>query len=622
MASSPPKKKTKYDVEPGVLSGAKSASELAKGEDSDAAFTIHPTPLTSFFPRPASVQNDESDSSAILREANSQNLDMTVAAMTSLRFALSEKAYRNGIYRQLTGKKYNLETVPGTRKRFSYEEMNLIGLFLAFVDANAATDKISAEERDELSRMLRRKEHGLKLTTTSLPDFAFLRYVNGSYEFVLGEVKHASCYSRQNAMQKAVCYLQALLYFLRVKLGLPVTTIYGFALCGSKCSGIQSSIIRPRYAVGFMKMTAPTTLDGRCVVQSYWKEFGAFDSSGLKLLIHFLKCGNSYQYDRIGMTGTNVWGLRRDLGKRCPSLFIIPVSLWEDTADRQLVLNGTLAAVFQVSQHGATQLLEMIAENEDPSRHATRADTLIGRAFLELLNGLDFKDEMVYVKIHTTETVQHLMSSSFSGIWDVLLAAGESSSAIADFFQTYPLKPPTFSKCSFIVMYDRGESLRHADLSSYYKNFSVARPELRELKSDMEELAEFCFHGDMLPHNVGVIKGKLTLFDYDEALPEESDPPRRVIPDQVNVYRRLSYPNILRTDHKKEYSYIQFSLIVRFMAESLDCSASESTNLMAMCSCHDELADMLDFDVLTDELQLQILPKVTELVAIVDSILY
>lgn len=626
MASSPPWKKTKYDVEPGVLSGAKSASELAKGEDSDVGFSIDPAPLSRFFPvpvpAPASVQpeHEESHDSDIRRQANAQYLDMTWGVMTTLHFTITENAYRNAIYRELTGKKYNLQTVPGTRKRFAYEEMDLMGLFRAFVEMNAVSGNISTEERDELFSRLRRKEHGLKITSgTSLPDLSFLRRVNGNFEFVLGEVKHASCHSRQNAQQQAACYLQALLYFLRVKLGLPVTTVYGFAICGSKCSGIQSTFMHPKYAVGFVKLIAPNTLDGRFEVQSYWKESGALDSSGLKLLIHFLKCGNSYEYDPIGSAGTDVWSGRRVLEARCPSLYTILVSLWQDTDGRRLVVTQSLAAVFRVSQNAAEQLLNMIVAEADGEPDL--ADTMKGKAVKASLHELDFNAGFVYIKIHTTETTKHLMSSTFADIWRILKEFQGTSSAISDFFQTYPIEPPSFSNCSFVVMYDRGESLRHVNLGNHFENFSSARPELRALKLNVEELEKFCFHGDILPHNVAVDKGKLTLFDYDEALPLKSNPPRRVIPDQVNVYRRLSYPNVLRKNNKKEYSSIQFSLTVRFIAESLDCSDRVSKNLTQLSSCHETLADMLDFDILTDELQHRIWRHVQELVAVVDSIL-
>lgn len=87
------------------------------------------------------------------------------------------------------------------------------------------------------------------------------------------------------------------------------------------------------------------------------------------------------------------------------------------------------------------------------------------------------------------------------------------------------MEPLLFSMCTFIVMYNRGESLRHVDLSKRFEDFSDARPKLLLLKSNVEELAKKCFHGDILPHNVGIDEdGNLTLFDYDEARGLQSHP--------------------------------------------------------------------------------------------------
>ena len=252
MAASPPRKKPKYsyDVEPGVMSGARSASELAKGQGSDAAFDIQAAPLHEFFPDSTSAEGglhvvDESVSEPrILSEANRRKVNIKIGP--AIRFAINEKAYRNAIYRQLIdNKKGNLETAPGTSERFTYKEIDLIGLFQAFLEVNAtggngdsALTRINSAEKEALGSSLRQKEHGLKITTTSLPSFSFLRHLNGVVEFVLGEVKHASRYTWEHAEQQTACFLQALLYFLRVKIGLPVTAVHGFTVCGSKCSGI------------------------------------------------------------------------------------------------------------------------------------------------------------------------------------------------------------------------------------------------------------------------------------------------------------------------------------------------------------------------------------------------
>lgn len=613
-------------TEPGVISGALSASVLAKGEDSEEAFDIKEVPLLHFFPnQPQGQKDDETSLTAILREANLK--DVAKYTMTVQRLALNENQYRNSVYRQLTAAdKYHLETVKGTSKGKTYHELDLIKLFEAFVEANEG--RISTEESKEIIDQLNREEHGLRVTTTSKPDLSFIRLIPGfGKQFVLGELKHASNFTKRIAEQQAALYLQGFLFFLRVKLGLPVKTIYGFALCGAKCSGFESKTLDPKYAVGLIKITAPDSLEGEFVVESHWEHFGAFDSSGLKLLIHFLKCGNSYEFyqtpeQQQAAPNASVWALRRPPLMRCPSLFTIPPSLWDDTNERQLVVNGTLAAVFRVfSIDAAKQLLDNIVLKDESN--IVQQDK--GRVCSDRLDQLQF-ESYIYVKIHTTETIKKLKTATFQGIWKSL--SGRNHSAISDFLQTYPVEPPILTKCSFIVMRNRGNPLLAVDLATIYTNFSGVKPFLSSLKAEVGELGRYCFHGDMLPHNVAVsaTTRKLTLVDYDEARENvDKTVPRRLIPVKSNVERRLSYPNVLRKDQKTQYSIIQFSLIVRFVAETLSCSDSQQKLLGNLTSCHERLADLVDIDdtkgTISQETVNAILMQVKDLVNHVDALL-
>ena len=287
-------------------------------------------------------------------------------------------------------------------------------------------------------------------------------------------------------------------------------------------------------------------------------------------------------------------------------------------------MNGTPAAVFQVCSHDAAkELLDSVVALDGPDL----IQKTQGQVVKSALNELNFETGYLYIKIHTTETIPKLNTSMFNNFWNALKQQSHPSVAISDFFQTYPVEPPNFSNCSFVVMHCRGESLRHVNLAKRYADFSCARPNLLALKEDVDELGQFCFHGDMLPHNVAVAKkGKLPLFDYDEALRvNDTNPQRRVIPDQRNVYRRLSYPNLLRKDKKNEYSAIQFSLIVRFVAEALPCSDSQLTSLEGLTSCHETLADLVDVDerkiIVSEEMLEVILQHVQELVTFVDAML-
>ena len=92
----------------------------------------------------------------------------------------------------------------------------------------------------------------------------------------------------------------------------------------------------------------------------------------------------------------------------------------------------------------------------------------------------------------------------------------------------------------------------------------------------------------------------------------------RLFQDKATVLR---YPNVLRDEYQKEYSAVQFSLIVRFIAEALECSEREKSSLESLCKIHDDLANKM-YDVEHDKGEKeQILPLVDELEGIVDSML-
>jgi len=89
----------------------------------------------------------------------------------------------------------------------------------------------------------------------------------------------------------------------------------------------------------------------------------------------------------------------------------------------------------------------------------------------------------------------------------------------------------------------------------------------------------------------------------------------RLFQDKATVLR---YPNVLRDEYQKEYSAVQFSLIVRFIAEALDC---EMESFQSLYNIHEKLADAMN-KVLRDQLRTkQILPLVDELKVAVDSML-
>jgi hypothetical protein len=130
----------------------------------------------------------------------------------------------------------------------AYREMELKAHFMKF-----------GEKFEEFKEKLviHDKEQGLLVTTRSRPDLCVLRKLPERHtEVKFGEVKHGQAYSKNSASRQALLYLHGLLYFYRVKLGIPVDTVYGFVICGHKCRGVKSD----EYAVGLLKLTSPQGL--------------------------------------------------------------------------------------------------------------------------------------------------------------------------------------------------------------------------------------------------------------------------------------------------------------------------------------------------------------------------
>ena len=82
------------------------------------------------------------------------------------------------------------------------------------------------------------------------------------------------------------------------------------------------------------------------------------DPRPLQLVIDFLKHGKRWEFD----SDDTVSSLPPE--RRVSVLFTLPTSLWTDTDDRTLVLNGTMAIVFRVNKSGLQDLFAHHFETE------------------------------------------------------------------------------------------------------------------------------------------------------------------------------------------------------------------------------------------------------------------
>jgi len=245
---------------------------------------------------------------------------------------------------------------PGEGKEDEFYELDLGTLFNSV--AGDLGDGVQLMERMELN-----------VTTTSLSVLKFITEAFG--ELKLGEFKHKRIYSRLDASTQCFLYLHRLMYYLRVKQGIPVAAVHGFGFCGHKCRDQRSLKVEERktnnnstdrvitpgeYSVGFFKLSAPTKLGALYKAQQMWKKFGTDDVSGVKLCLHFLKSG--------AMSDMRERSIRNEACvTRSPSLFALPRSYWRDTATRRLVVNRTASIVFQLSLQEIGKLVGEFAEN-------------------------------------------------------------------------------------------------------------------------------------------------------------------------------------------------------------------------------------------------------------------
>ena len=192
-------------------------------------------------------------------------------------------------------------------------------------------------------------EQGLLVTATSKPDMMVLNPISNEgkqklYELIQGEFKHAATYNMRNAERQCFAYLYAALYWFRVVQGFPLKSVYGFGVCGHKCSGLE----KDTYAVGFFRLTAPSNLGEECKAEKCWLPSSTTDQTGLKLLILFL---TSPKPENILSSDCEVGRVKEGF----PALLSAPYKYWKHPG---LVRNGTRAIVFHLNFQDMLAMLE------------------------------------------------------------------------------------------------------------------------------------------------------------------------------------------------------------------------------------------------------------------------
>jgi hypothetical protein len=436
-------------------------------------------------------------------------------------FPASSNVCGNNIIRLPRARKTNVKVQ-------KYEETNLKNLFAEF----ERVQFMLGSGGQDLERIML----GLPVTTTSLPDAT--QYDGDQMRF--GEFKNKDVYTTMHASTQNFLYMIALMYWLRTGLGMKVETVYGFGFCGCKCDGHNGR----KYAVGLFKLSLPAKLGGQLKAEYLWKYGEIDDKKPMQLLVEFLKNGHR-------------WNLAAPFHPTIPTSYIparlmLPSSLWDNTASRELVANGTMAIVFRCSPEAVIDLL---------TNHVDRKlldDRSWGKFRKDILNCLNIRwnairqvfggksNEKFYVKVVNSTTLMRTFSSDpFQRRYDIL------TSQHPDVRRTYPVRPFCSKSASVIFMRDRGRPVLNTNFSD---TSSVCKAFLPILKL-ADSLSDSVPHGDALPHNfVHDETGRdMHLIDMDECVEVEDLVQRNADDDWLGT---LSYPNLLRS-FPQEYTRSQ-----------------------------------------------------------------
>ena len=378
---------------------------------------------------------------------------------------------------------------------------------------------------------------GLPVTTTSKPDLVPLDNggADGASQLWMGEFKNHQNYKEENARSKCLMYLIALLYWLRTVIGRPVESVYGFYICGCRCSDQGGET----YCVGLLKLSAPQYLGDQLRAACLSKMAFVNDPLPLRLIIHFLKNGKGWTTSPSGP-----FSIRNPV----PCYFVLPTSLWQDDGERKLVLHGTLSIVFHITARGLKDLFQSESSHFQELAHNASWQ----RYSEDLVNKVNTEDPTkYYLKVRTKNSSwQSMPMGAMHDVWDLLTESQDTSVAISDLYIDKPFVTETFG---LVLMRDKGSRIREVALDFNRKILK----EFSKIRKTAIALNKILPHGDILPHNLvfDMTTQEMTLIDMDEGV-ERTDTDTTHILKRKNTYLEtdydwfiaISYPNPLRNN--------------------------------------------------------------------------
>ena len=465
---------------------------------------------------------------------------------------------------------------PATRRHlnrgtsFDVQEQNMPNLLNSH-----GNDVFGEEERPK--KKLRRVAPGLPITMSSLCDVS-VRVKSGGQkyqdELVVGELKHRGEYAKSQCEKQALIHMSAVFYWLRVTMGLPAQSVYGFAVCGPKCKDIDF------HSVTLLKMSAPACLGGEFIHEKN-SHFASHqnDTTPIKTLVQFLKNGNR------GMSSV---GDPLPLDRRGPFCFALPLPFWgANTPDYELVAGGTVAIVFRATWKGVSELL---ADNQS---YKKIFEQQVGLSFeiIEKTKNL-FRQQRFphYVKFQVN-VVSHGTTHDFCK-----LDRNEISDELKN---TYPLEPFANDDAYCLIMRNRGEPAQEIKFSS----FDQLKTAFKRIWDTALELCKILPPCDTLVHNMVYDGQSLHLIDVDEGRKFGDEIKERIFDEDGGGKNgtSLMYPNLLRSRHN-ECALVQLavSLLTIVVMNKDVMKKTDSDDQKRLLDLEQNLEELLNALISTD----------------------
>lgn len=386
-------------------------------------------------------------------------------------------------------------------------------------------------------KKLRRVSLGLQVTTSSLCDVSVhVDTGNGGdhqyqVELAVGELKHRDTYTTAQCIAQASLYMQTVFYWLRVELGLPVRSVYGFAVCGPRCSDVE------HYTITLLKITAPAKLGDPFIYERHTLVASSLrDKVPMETLVNFLKHGHR----SLANLGTSVPGTRR-----APTFFSLPLSFWHDLSpEYKLVRGGTVAIVFRATWKGVQLLL-----SNNPLYRPLLLETGWGFRLSEWTRNFLRGQRFPYVVKFQVAGVSNGVSYDFCTL--------DRDKFSAELKETYPIRAGITRDSYCLVMRNRGDPVNEDTFSSYDEIKSA----FRCVYNTVLELCTMLPPCDTLVHNMVYDGQYLHLIDVDEGWPIGVTIKERIMDeDKAGGYATfLNYPNRLRDRHE-QYALVQMAV--------------------------------------------------------------